>query len=279
MICKQNNLSDKRVAVIGVGSGGSVIAESLAKVGVRELILVDPDELTADNCKRHVLTLKDVGQNKAIAMAAYLETVSDCEVYAQPNKFGEYRMFYFGPDGCRQQKHFSARPDLIVSCVDSLQCESQINEYALRNKIPAVFGGVHGDAHTVEVITVIPGETPCYDCYEREGPGPEPTQEKYTNPNYDATKMPHQEGLWCDVLMGASVQFQAVLGVLGVRERMAPLVLMSLRYPFKTETYSQKPGCAICSEDFSGLYKRDEKMWDNPEDAAAWQKRNPHLRI
>jgi hypothetical protein len=65
--------------------------------------------------------------------------------------------------------------------------------------------------------------------------------------------MPHQEGLWCDVLMGASIQFQAVLGVLGVRERMAPLVLMSLRYPFKVETYSQKPGCAICAEDFSKL--------------------------
>ena len=270
MICKQNNLSDKHVAVIGVGSGGSVVAESLAKVGVKKLILVDPDELTADNCKRHVLTLKDVGQNKASAMAAYLETVSDCEVCAQPNKFGERKKSRLPRTrwpglaeggGCLYQgdwgdNNFYSRPDVIVSCVDSLQCESLINEYALRKKIPAVFGGVHGDAHTVEVITVIPGETPCYDCYEREGPGPEPTQAKYTNPNYDATKMPHQEGLWCDVLMGASIQFQAVLGVLGVRERMAPLVLMSLRYPFTIETYSQKPGCAICAEDFSKLERK-----------------------
>jgi molybdopterin/thiamine biosynthesis adenylyltransferase len=239
-------VKDKRIAVIGSGSGGSVIAEALAKVGVRELIIVDPDELTADNCRRHVLTLEDVGKNKAIAMAAHLATVSDCEVHAQPNRFGEYR-------GSKNCDHFEKEPDLIVSCVDSLKCESLINEYALARRIPAVFGGVHGDAHTVEVITVIPGETPCFDCYEREGPGPEPSQEKYTNPNYDPTKMPHQEGLWCDVLMGASIQFQAVLGVIGVRERFSPLVLMSLRWPFKAEFYSQKPGCAICSTNMEGL--------------------------
>ena len=265
MNCNENDLSSKCVAVIGVGSGGSVVAVELAKVGIGELMLVDPDVLTEDNCKRHVLTLEDVGKNKAIAMAKQLATVSGCKAVAQPNKFGERRDLFLParlwlmPGGCRwvgdpkADRFFDKKPDVIVSCVDSLKCESLINEYALEHKIPTVFGGVHGDAHTVEVITVLPGETPCYDCYEREGPGPEPTQEKYTNPNYDATKMPHQEGLWCDVLMGASIQCQAVLGIVGVRQKFAPLVLVSLRYPFKVETYSQKPGCAICTDNMEGL--------------------------
>ena len=65
--------------------------------------------------------------------------------------------------------------------------------------------------------------------------------------------MPHQEGLWCDVLMTASLQFQAVLGILGVREKSPPLVLASLRFPFKVETFNQKERCAVCSEDFSQL--------------------------
>jgi molybdopterin/thiamine biosynthesis adenylyltransferase len=226
-------------------------------------MLVDPDTLTEDNCKRHVLSLKDVGKNKAVAMAEQLATVPGCKVVAQPNKFGERRhlpaRLWLTPGGCqwsgnpKADRFFNEKPDVIVSCVDSLKCESAINEYALERKIPAVYGGVHGDAHTVEVITVIPGETPCYDCYEREGPGPEPTQEKYTNPNYDSTKMPHQEGLWCDVLMGASIQFQAVLGILGVRKKFAPLVLVSLRYPFTVEAHSQRPGCAICSDSMEGL--------------------------
>jgi molybdopterin/thiamine biosynthesis adenylyltransferase len=259
----QSNLSGKCVAVIGVGCGGSVIAEESAKVGVGELILVDPDVFTEDNCKRHVLTRNDVGKNKALAMAEHLATVPGCRVCAQPNNFGERRYIpavrWYMPGGCewwgnqKADRFFHRTPDVICSCVDSLKCESLINEYALEHKIPTVFGGVHGDAHTVEVITVIPGETPCYDCYEREGPGPEPTQEKYTNPNYDSTKMPHQEGLWCDVLMGASIQFQAVLGVLGVRKKFAPLVLVSLRYPFTIEAYSQKTGCAICSDNMEGL--------------------------
>src|SRR5207302_11059590 len=86
------------------------------------------------------------------------------------------------------------KPDLIACCADSDACCQLVNQYCIDKKIPCVFGGVHGAAETAEVITFVPGKTPCYACYEREGPDPEPSQEKYTNPNYDPTKMPHQEG-------------------------------------------------------------------------------------
>jgi len=221
----------------------------LGKAGATNLTLVDPDMLTEDNLKRHVLGKIDVGKPKVDRMSMRVSGAIPIAEKFSAELFGPLLM-HADPGGSHM---YSRKPDLIASCVDSLACESLINAYSLENNVPVVYGGVHGDARTAEIVTVVPGETPCYECYEREGPLPEPGQEAYTDPNYDKTKMPHQEGLWCDVLMAAALQVQAVLGVLGIRERFPPLVLMSLRVPFKTESGSQKERCAICSEDFSGL--------------------------
>ena len=266
-------MKDKRIAVVGLGTGGSAVADMLARagagsVGKGQLILVDPDALSEENCKRHVLNRMWVGKSKVVGMAEHIFTVAPkCDTVLLLKKFDELRSIKIPArrwpglaegGGCLYQRQigdgvFGRKPDLIVSCVDSLACESLINAYSLENKVPAVYGGVHGDAHTAEVITVIPGVTPCYECYEREGPLPEPGQEAYTDPGYDKTKMPHQEGLWCDVLMAAALQVQAVLGVLGIREKLSPLVLMKLRYPFTLEPVNQKPGCAICTDKMEAL--------------------------
>ncbi len=66
-------LADAHIVVIGCGSLGSRIAELLALSGVGRLTLVDPDKLTSDNIFRHVLGGPEIGQNKAQAMAAYLQ--------------------------------------------------------------------------------------------------------------------------------------------------------------------------------------------------------------
>lgn len=278
---------NSNMAVIGQGSGGSVVADMLARYGIERMTLVDHDKLEAKNVKRHILTLEDVGVNKAQAMAIHLSTVSECKIDVQANKFGE-RVFlpavlWYTPDGCRwsgnpkADKFFSREPDLIACCADSDLCCQLVNAYSVSRGIPTVYGAVHGDAHTAEVITVLPGVTPCYACYEREGELPPPTQEHYTDPNHDPTRMPHQEGLWADILMAASIQFRAILKVLEVKERIAaanksrtergiiygcfgelwtdlnPLILASLRAPYGSQIIRQKRGCAVCSDDFSLL--------------------------
>jgi hypothetical protein len=50
-----NNLSKKSVSIVGCGSVGSEIAMMLAKAGIGELILIDPDILKQDNIFRHRL--------------------------------------------------------------------------------------------------------------------------------------------------------------------------------------------------------------------------------
>jgi molybdopterin/thiamine biosynthesis adenylyltransferase len=262
----------KHIAVIGLGSGGSAVADMLAKAGVAELILIDPDVLTEDNCKRHMLSLDDVGKNKALAMAEHLALVAPhCKVYVQENMFGERKRRinevpwdFCSPSARRTEEeynHFSKKPDIIVSCVDSLACESRINAYSLEHKIPTVYGCVRGAARAAEILYVIPGKTPCFDCYGRSGPVTEPGQEQYIDPIHDPTKMPSMKGLWGDVLMAASMQFQVVLGILGERKLPPkPLTIFTIHNTYVggidhviqkvwvAEYFDTKKGCAVCSD-------------------------------
>jgi molybdopterin/thiamine biosynthesis adenylyltransferase len=60
--------ASKTVAVIGVGSVGSKIAESLLRAGVFSQVLVDGDVLLPGNLERHTLDWRDVGFRKANAV-------------------------------------------------------------------------------------------------------------------------------------------------------------------------------------------------------------------
>jgi len=63
-IVKSEELIDKSVLIIGLGSGGSVIAKYMACTGVGRLILVDNDRLEVANVIRHEGTIDDVGKRK-----------------------------------------------------------------------------------------------------------------------------------------------------------------------------------------------------------------------
>lgn len=61
-----------RVAVVGVGAVGSRVAEHLALAGGKHLTLVDPEDMSANNLGRHVLSRDFLGFNKAESLAVHL---------------------------------------------------------------------------------------------------------------------------------------------------------------------------------------------------------------
>ncbi|MGC4173996.1 ThiF family adenylyltransferase [Demequina sp.] len=67
-----SGLGDKTVAVVGVGSVGSFVADGLARAGVRKLILIDDGRLRPGHLPRHAAR-GPVGWRKVDAMAAMLE--------------------------------------------------------------------------------------------------------------------------------------------------------------------------------------------------------------
>ena len=195
-------LSKKRLAIIGCGSGGSALALMAARSGVGSLVLVDPDVLALENVGRHMLSRVDVGRSKAKALKRLVKDINPAaEVHAIAGKFSG----------------LANVPDLIVSAADSFACESAVNDYALRHQVPAVFGGCWGEASVGELLYVVPGKTACYECFagfRRDQVEIPNDPRKYTDPEFDSSKVPGQAGLWANVLVITGIMFQLVLALI-----------------------------------------------------------------
>ncbi|MBU8900964.1 ThiF family adenylyltransferase [Corallococcus sp. M34] len=67
---------DLRVALLGVGALGSLLAEMLVRAGVTDVALVDDDHVEAGNVCRHVATLVDIRKDKVQVVGQRLRQIS-----------------------------------------------------------------------------------------------------------------------------------------------------------------------------------------------------------
>jgi hypothetical protein len=80
------SLRERRIALIGAGALGSMVAELLVRGGVHDLTLIDGERLEVGNLVRHVLPRSALGELKATALATHLNLASPhARVVAVPN--------------------------------------------------------------------------------------------------------------------------------------------------------------------------------------------------
>src|SRR5260370_5421948 len=81
----QQTLGDLTVGIVGSGGTGSAVAEQLVRLGVRHIVLVDPDKLSQSNLTRvYGSGASDVGQPKVEVLARHLVRISPevrCETF------------------------------------------------------------------------------------------------------------------------------------------------------------------------------------------------------
>jgi hypothetical protein len=170
--------------------------------GVGRFTLVDPDLLAVENVGRHVLSRRDVGKPKVLGLKAAIEEVNPAAIVETI---------------CGKFDGLSRRPDLVIAATDSFECDSSVNDYCIRERVAAAYGGCWGEASVGEILYVVPGKTPCYECYAgfRRGAAEiPPDRRKYTDPDFDVSKVPGQAGLWANILIVSGVMFQVALGLL-----------------------------------------------------------------
>jgi hypothetical protein len=240
----------KHLAIIGCGSGGSALADMSARSGVGKFTLIDPDVLALENVGRHVLSRSDVGKPKVLGVKRVIE-----ELNPQARVDAIYGKF----------ENLCSKPDLLIAATDSFACESAVNSYSLREDIPAVYAGCWGEARVGEILYVVPGKTPCYECYagfRRDRVEIPADPRKYTDPDFDSTKVPGQAGLWANILIITGVMFQVVLGLLDPENERAQLIdYEHTLFLFNVSKYGDSPlqplaatfgkirkGCAVCDE-------------------------------
>lgn len=132
---KQRRLEELRIGIVGLGSVGSIVAEGLARTGIRELLLIDHDIVEMHNLDRLLnASTRDVGRMKTDVVEKSARKASPAGIIRIINhrkKIQDAAAFAAARD-C----------DILVSCVDSPSARDILNRIAYRDAIPVIDGGV-----------------------------------------------------------------------------------------------------------------------------------------
>lgn len=131
----QSNIARLRVGVVGLGSVGCIIAEALSRIGIGNVVLIDPDKVEEHNLDRLLYgTMADIDRYKvdvASEMMKKHSTAENISVKTLPMSVHHEQAYCEALD-C----------DFLFSCVDRPVARDVLNFIAFAHLIPVVDGGV-----------------------------------------------------------------------------------------------------------------------------------------
>lgn len=165
----QARIRQSAVAVVGCGALGTVQAELLTRAGVGTLRLIDRDFVEWSNLQRQLLFDESDARDatpKAVAASRRLQQVNS-EVNIEP------LVADFSP---RTAEELLEDVDLILDATDNFETRYLINDYAVRENLPWIYGGAVG-SYGIK-FSIVPGRTACFRCVYPDPPqGLQPTCE------------------------------------------------------------------------------------------------------
>ena len=226
----QERLSDARIGLVGCGALGSIIATHLVRAGVGLLRMVDSDHAELHNLHRQLLYNEDDVAHqvpKAEAAAAHLRRVnSDIVVEPVVARIDAGSLPGFADD-----------LDLLVDGTDNFPTRFILNDYAVRRRMPWVYGGVIGTSGMS--MTIVPGEGPCLRCLVRELP----TREQ--SPTADVAGVLNT----VVAVVGSIEATEAIKLVVEPAARSRALVVLDIwELSFDKLEVPRDPGCPCCGD-------------------------------
>lgn len=157
----QRILQRLRVAIVGLGGTGSIVAQQLVHLGVRDFILIDPDHIEVTNLNRVVSAAPDdVGRTKVEIAQRYLERVaSNVKVRAIPGDVVRASVARRLTDA-----------DVILCCTDSHGSRSVVQQVAYQFLLPCIDIGSTITADSGQVtgifgrVQLLGPDQPCLWC-------------------------------------------------------------------------------------------------------------------
>jgi hypothetical protein len=163
----QKAISRVKVGIIGVGGTGSPIAEQLARLGVSDFVLVDPDKFSSTNLTRVYGTffgstkkVKSGNEHKVNLIASHLKKINPKIQVRAINQ--SVVLSKVAPELLDR--------DILFLCTDEHWGRSIVNQIAYQYLIPAINLGVRITSdegkisHTIGVIDVLHPDKACLWC-------------------------------------------------------------------------------------------------------------------
>lgn len=162
----QQTLSTLRVAVIGAGGTGSLVAEQLVRAGIRDLRLIDLDDIEESNISRTFgATKRDVGRHKVDVLSKYLEKVGNPKISKDLRS------------AIKQSVLMTLRDvDIVFSCVDNDRTRALLSRFAHQYLIPIVDLGTRLDARQGRItaaagrVSIVGSGLTCLRCSNHINP-------------------------------------------------------------------------------------------------------------
>jgi molybdopterin/thiamine biosynthesis adenylyltransferase len=156
-------LSNLTIGIVGLGSVGSIIAETLARMGIRKIILIDFDKVEKHNLDRIIgATKKDIGKYKVEVISKAIKKSSplgNIEVIPVPKNLIEKEAYTRALD-C----------DFIFCCADKPRARYILNHIAYSHLIPVINGGILAEVKEGKLqfadweLSLIAPNRPCMQC-------------------------------------------------------------------------------------------------------------------
>lgn len=140
---KLSALENKTVLIIGVGGTGAIIADHLARVGIKKFIIIDGAKFDAPDLNRQLpYTKDDIGKFKVDLLEKYLNDNFHSEVISI-NKYIE----------CEKdiEDLLDCHIDLIINCADKPRntIHKLTTTIAIKSNTPILYGAVGIEDYTV----------------------------------------------------------------------------------------------------------------------------------
>ena len=162
---RQNHemLSNLTIGVVGLGSVGSIVAETLARMGIRKFILLDFDKIEKHNLDRIVgADKKDIGKYKVNVISKSIRKSSltnGIKIIPIKKSIAELEAYKEILD-C----------DFIFCCADKPRARYILNHIAFSHLIPVINGGILAETSEEGLIfadwelSLITPNRPCMQC-------------------------------------------------------------------------------------------------------------------
>jgi molybdopterin/thiamine biosynthesis adenylyltransferase len=254
-IAHHNILSQKTILIVGLGSGGSVIAKYLGCTGIGRVLLVDVEELEVVNVIRHEGELEDIGKAKTSICKRVIESHNpftivetyEVDVIKEVEKLEE----------------LVAKSDLIIGSSGSPKVNNILNKFSIEKGIPAVYGGIYEKASGGYILAVNPSKTACFNClFNLTSKSSFMDRDAVRRYNLSEDELHAQQGLWIDISIPALLLSKVALQLLHGEEPECNLILYNSNFELKKAKVAKRDDCVVCN--FEGWIRKQELM-DTPQ--------------
>jgi len=165
----------ERSCIIGVGSGGArQFYEDMARCGVGQFVIIDPDIVEEPNIATQQVFLEDIGRAKVDCVADRIIQINPdawVEVYRKPlddlDDEAFIRLLFLPRVWGHGWRHGIPAPDTTLLCgfTDNFYAQARVNRLALQFGLPSLCAALYQYGQAGEITFTYPGVTPaCQRC-------------------------------------------------------------------------------------------------------------------